>query len=346
MVAIPDNTRTTVHAIDEQVRTTAEDGRRPHLGASVLGRECERSLWYTFRWALKSEHSGRMLRLFARGQREEDVFVSLFRSIGIKVVNIDPNTGDQYRFSDAGGHCGGSMDAAGQGFIEAPKAWHVVEMKTHNDKSFKQLCKNGVEKSKPEHFAQMQLYMYWTGMDRAFYIAVNKNDDTLYGERVRYDQAFALRLIEKARRIISSDTPPTRISEKPEWYVCRFCDFHSVCHDNTLPEVNCRTCVHSTPEMDGDARWSCARWDKNLNAEIQKKGCSEHLYIPDLINFAEQIDAGYQGEYWIEYRMSDGRTFINGQADIHYNSQELRAIDPTVIGNESIETLKKTSAAG
>ena len=28
----------------------ADDGLRQHLGASLIGKPCERALWYTFRW--------------------------------------------------------------------------------------------------------------------------------------------------------------------------------------------------------------------------------------------------------------------------------------------------------
>ena len=33
----------------------------------------------------------------------------------------------------------------------------------------------------------MQSYMHLAGLERAFYLAVNKNTDELYQERIRYD---------------------------------------------------------------------------------------------------------------------------------------------------------------
>ena len=47
----------------------------------------------------------------------------------------------------------------GLGIPEAPKTWHVLEFKTHNSKSFAKLEKEGVQKSNPMHYAQMQVYM-------------------------------------------------------------------------------------------------------------------------------------------------------------------------------------------
>ena len=38
-----------------QMPKAADDGLRQHLGASLIGKPCERALWYAFRWTtLKS----------------------------------------------------------------------------------------------------------------------------------------------------------------------------------------------------------------------------------------------------------------------------------------------------
>src|SRR5574337_307878 len=132
MVALPKTiTSPTVAAIyaGYEKREAAEP-RRGHLGASVIGRPCERQLWYAFRWAYQEQFKGRMLRLFQRGHREEDWFAADLRSTGAQVHSVDPRTGQQFRFSAVGGHVGGSMDGCALGLIEAPKTWHVVEYKT------------------------------------------------------------------------------------------------------------------------------------------------------------------------------------------------------------------------
>ena len=49
---------------------------------------------------------------------------------------------------------------------EAPKTWHVLEFKTHGVKSFADLTAKGVVLSKPQHAAQMQIYMHLTGIKR------------------------------------------------------------------------------------------------------------------------------------------------------------------------------------
>ncbi len=130
------------------------------------------------------------------------------------------------------------MDAAILGVPEAPKTYHVAEFKTHNAKSFTTLQKDGVEKAKPEHYAQMQIYMHWSQLTRALYLAVNKDNDELYGERVRYDETFAKALETKAERIVYGAAPPEGISTEPAFYKCKFCPASVVCHTNRLPMVS------------------------------------------------------------------------------------------------------------
>ena len=84
-----------------------------------------------------------MIRLFDRGNREENVIVGHLRAAGMQVETHDVN-GRQYRFTACDGHFGGSMDGAVLGVIEAPQTWHLLEMKTHNAKSFAELQKKAL----------------------------------------------------------------------------------------------------------------------------------------------------------------------------------------------------------
>ena len=280
MAKIP-QTDSTIARIYRAYEERENGSPRAHLGASIVGRECEREAWSSFRWLLYPEYEGRILRLFDRGKREEPVLIHDLRSAGVTVHAVDPESGRQFSFSDFGGHFGGSMDGAAVGLVEAPKTWHVLEFKTHGAKSFSALVKNGVEETHPEHFAQMQLYMGWAGMDRAYYLAVSKDTDELYAERIKFDRALFEKLRVKAKRIIFTSEPPPRISEDPEHFRCRLCHFHRVCHGTSFPKANCRTCAHSTPREDGT--WHCGRHDRMLSKDDQLAGCPQHVFIPPLV---------------------------------------------------------------
>ena len=140
MAALPPPPAATVAAIYAAYEATRGDGFRDHLGASLIGKPCERALWYDFRWITPATFPGRILRLFETGQLEEARLVRNLRATGATVLDVDPETGRQFRVEAVGGHFGGSLDAVAIGLIEAPKTWHVVEFKTHSARSFHELA--------------------------------------------------------------------------------------------------------------------------------------------------------------------------------------------------------------
>ena len=307
MPPLPPPNQPTVDAIYQWHERRQRSGGRGHLGASQIGAPCERALWYGFRWALKVKHAGRLLRLFETGQLAEQRFVAELRAVGVEVHEINPDTGAQFSVSSCRGHFGGSMDGVALGLLEAPKTWHVLEFKTHSAKSFAALKKDGVEKSKPEHAAQMQVYMHLAGLERAFYLAVDKNTDELYSERLHHDEAAALRLLAKASRIIDAAEPPGRISEDPAFYLCRWCAYQDICHGTEFAARTCRTCLHSTPVDQG--QWDCARWGKVLTDQEQRDGCGAQKFIPALVP-GEQVDVRDDA---VIYRMPDGSEWSDSE---------------------------------
>ncbi len=302
MVALPTSLTPTVDAIYKSYEDSQGNGFRDHLGASLIGGPCDRQSWYSWRWATRAFHTGRLLRLFQTGNLAEARFTEDLRRIGVTVLDINPETGKQWQFRDETQHFGGSCDAVATGFPEASKSWSIVEMKTHSDKSFKSLTKDGVEKSKPEHYAQCQVYMVMSGIDRAMYIAVNKNDESLYVERLKLDTAFALRMLAKAKRIIESQNPPERVSQNPDWYICKWCSHNAVCFGEALPERHCRSCAFSEAAPEG--KWMCHKHDMELSSKMQRQGCSQHKYLPSLIA-GKQTDAAPDAD-WIEYELESG----------------------------------------
>ena len=313
MAELPPPHQQTLDAIYRAYEAKEERHHRTYLGMSTMGNECDRALWYAFRWAHEPEKlDGRKLRLFETGHREEARMLDDLEMAGITVHRVDPATGGQWALAALGGHFRGHMDGRGEGFPEAPKAVHVLEFKTHNEKSFKALVKDGVAKSKPGHLSQMMLYMHFSGLERAFYMAVNKNTDEIHTERVEYDAQAAIVLVARAERIIQSETPPSRLHDDPSAkmaWVCNYCPAFAQCHGGQFSPRNCRTCLHSSPV---DGGWHCALMDCRVDEAVQRVGCSSHLFIPDLVP-GEQIDADIENNS-VTYRMKDGAEWIDGVA--------------------------------
>lgn len=292
----PTQPNLTVTAIYKHYEDNQSDWRRNHLGASLIGDDCERKLWYSFRWATKPKFDGRMLRLFQTGNREEPRLVKNLRDIGITVWAHDPDSGKQISYSAFGGHFSGSLDGIGIGFEES-KNYHVLEFKTSGSKSFNVLKNKGVETAKFLHWAQMMCYMHFSGVDRAFYFCVNKDTDEIYAERVHYNKESALRLISKAERVIFAATPSYQICDTDADYRCRFCDHKEVCHGRKLPEVNCRTCSYADAMEDGT--WKCCRDNHTIEPIDQRKAHLCHIFIPSFVPRA-QTDADPE-RGWIMY---------------------------------------------
>jgi len=305
---------------------------RNHLGGSMIGRPCDREIWYGFRWAKVPSFGARMLRLFERGHKEEFRFVRYLRRIGIRVrpyserliwtgSNQTPyrtapwgeqlGTGEldvtdiewhqeqakaafgidvkQWRILDVDGHFGGSLDGlADASFdIECSISLNTIpageefltEFKTHNYKSFSKLTMEGVRKTKPEHYSQMNTYMKQRGLRHALYVAVNKNDDDLYMEVIRLDENDANQKLDRARMIVHSKQPPNRISNSPTWFNCKYCNYTDICHFGTPPMKNCRTCTRSTPVADG--QWHCSQWNAIIPSDAMLAGCDNWIAIRD-----------------------------------------------------------------
>jgi hypothetical protein len=282
MPKVPAPHQRTVAAIFARHERDATDWRRTHLGASLIGRECSRELWYSFRWAIAPGFEGRMLRLFERGDREEAWLAEELRAIGVD-LHTEDETGAQFRVAFWNGHFSGSCDGAGLGFPEAPKTWHLFEAKTINLKGFGILQSKGVKEAKPEHYAQMQVYMHGLKLKRAFYVAVCKNDDHIYTERIHYVKAEAEAFVAKAATIIGSNEPLSKINEDPTWWKCKFCDARPICHLGEVDrlERNCRTCASATPQQEGG--WYCDLHQRLLSSDEQRAGCDSHLFIPALL---------------------------------------------------------------
>ena len=270
--------------------STKEDDWRDHLGASLIGRECPREIWYGFRWATLQKFDGRMIRLFNRGHLEEPRFIALLEMIGCQVWQLDAN-GKQFRISGHKKHFGGSLDAVVLGIPDLPDQPVLAEFKTHGEKSFIKLVATGVLSAKWEHFIQMQIYMGKNDLKWAIYCAVSKNTDELHLEILQFDPVQYQRYLDRSKMIIEVREPPPKINASPGWFKCKFCSHKGVCHGDDLPAINCRTC--SFVEIGDDGAWICKNnevitlaeiqgWEDpiELDASAQRKGCEFYVSNP------------------------------------------------------------------
>lgn len=324
--------------IDAYCVKAYDDGHRTHLGASLIGRDCKRYLWYVFRWCKHVKHDGRKQRLFNRGHREEARFIEWLEGIGFKIWFEDydsdplyycaesdsyhlhsevfngknsmlaslagevPRDGcngltfkqhvaraklqgiefKQYRISDCNGHFGGSLD----GIAEFPPEWGInepvlLEFKTSGTGAkFNNLVANQMPVEKKDHYAQTSTYGYKYKFRFVLYLCINKNDDDLHVEVAALNLDLGRQMIAKADSIISSQTPPSRLSDNSTFRDCRVCDMHDICHNGAAIEKNCRSCIHAIPIE--NAQWHC-QLHSSTNGPIPKdiipQGCGDYRPI-------------------------------------------------------------------
>lgn len=313
--------------IDNYCDKKWQDENRKHLGFSLIGDECQRKLWYGFRWCKMPRPEPRVKRLFDRGHKEEDRFIDYLQGIGCTVKPFDPSyrlliepTNDDYlvcnvndpnfseldsmgavdvsddllhiqkanelglvypvqwRVSAVNGHSGGSLD--GKGYL--PLKFGIdeeilFEFKTHSDKSFKELKAKGMKMSKPVHYAQCCAYGYMMKLNYVCYVAVNKNDDAIHLEIIGLNHKTGETLVHKAERIIMTQEPPPRLHENPTFWLCKCCNYFSICHAKAEIDRNCRSCKHAEPAK--DKQWICNKHQQVLTDEIIDKeyGCWEAI---------------------------------------------------------------------
>jgi hypothetical protein len=268
---------------------------RSHLGASVIGDDCARKLWYGFHWTTPVAHSDRILRLFNRGHLEEPRFAAMLGAAGIKLYQYK-EPGKQFQIALHGGHFGGSLDGVAEQIpdVDDPA---LTEFKTHSKESFAKLAGrnwldhvrdpgsnaftgDGVRLSKFQHYVQMQTYMLPYQLKHGLYLAVCKDDDSLYGEIIAADPAISGAFANRAREIIFAQEPPRRIKNDPSWWQCKFCDKAPVCYGKAEPARNCRTCNYSKPATDGEPAdqgvWRCILRNMNLDEQAQLAGCPQY----------------------------------------------------------------------
>ena len=220
---------------------SAKEPERDYLGVSRLGVSCSRALQYEYTHAPRDKtFSGKTLRIFEMGHVLEKMALNWLTRAGFDIYTCQPN-GKPLGFSIAGGRIQGHVDgivrkAPPEIGMTFPSLW---ECKSMNAKSWKQTVEKGVRISKPVYAVQIALYQAYMeeqlpGISRnpALFTAVNKDTSEIYHELVPFDAALAQEASDRGVNILratqAGETLP-RVSNDPEYFECRFCDWKEVC---------------------------------------------------------------------------------------------------------------------
>ncbi len=259
------NPNTTKHSLDKKVIKSLPRG---YPGMSGIGEECLRKRQFEHYFCAKGEITARTQRIFRVGHLFEDILNDELKELGYEMF------GEQTNLTLLDGKLSGHNDGTIRGIPEAPKTVHVLEIKTMNDKSFKDTVKKGVAKSKPTYMIQMQAYMKAMKLKRALFIAINKNDCEYYIERVYYDKELIDEVLRKTIDVFESKTLLHRLSEKRSFYKCSWCNYKGICFDSEPIEKTCRSCFGSKYLTGMD--WECLKDKKILSRDDQIQACEDY----------------------------------------------------------------------
>jgi len=195
------------------------------------------------------------------------------KGAGITTYGVSRD-GEQVRISGVEKHYGGSLD----GVLKLPITYgldipFLIEIKTHNLKSFNGLVKNGVRISKPKHFIQMCCYADVYELAYGIYFGMCKNDDELHVEVLEMDWQVGKEHQRKAQHAIHAIQLPPKIAASPVYQICGWCPMKGVCHLNEPVDVNCRSCANSMPVENG--KWFCKQWNSNIPKSEIPKACGQ-----------------------------------------------------------------------
>ena len=215
----------TLKLIDDAILDRSKKEKsRTYMGGSILGTECDRQLWYSYKrpWVVDS---ARLQRIFDMGNIIEDYVIKLLKDAGVKVFDTDEN-GDQFGFVD--GKIAGHSDGVLLGLPESSKP-HLFECKSAKSTQFKQVEKNGVEKWNIKYWVQIHVYMQKLGLERCLFIVMNKDTQELYLERITYDRHVANHYLLRGKEIADMTELPSRKYNSKTFYKCKFCNNNEEC---------------------------------------------------------------------------------------------------------------------
>ena len=198
-----------------------EDDARNYIGASSIGSDCLRQIWYQYKGVKAQSVPPKVRRTWDIGKRLEELVIQwvLYAGMVVERTNVTYHAINVPIFQ-------GHLD----GLIIIGKKKSILEIKTAKDASFTIFVKKGLKSWNPQYYSQIQSYMGMSGIESAFVLVLNKDNSELYDEFVEFDPDHYESLEQKAIMIANAVVSPPRVNGSPLWYQCKICKFSKVCH--------------------------------------------------------------------------------------------------------------------
>ena len=222
--------------IDLTTQVLRKKQRSGRIGASMIGRACEREIYFSIQNTLVddgAELPGRVLRCFDRGHWAEGYMAGLMRDAGFALDTVMLGSVDQYGFEIFEGRVVGYIDGIIHKMPDRELGSSIMwEAKCLNAKSFARTNTYGVQKAHPTYYSQANICMGEMGLPACLFTVLCADSMNVYAEMLTYDKEEHARMLERGRRIIAaqdSGVPPDRPFETPDGFDCRYCSYRKRC---------------------------------------------------------------------------------------------------------------------
>lgn len=339
-------TKPFLEKLDQALYEGQEKFKRSYVGASSIGGACLRKIQYQFRHCIEADFPSSTLKKFDDGHRSEAIYIDRIKSAEYKLQSDED--GQQFGFSDLGGWFKGHRDGYlyKLDFLDGADA--IWEHKS--SEKWKSLHKlvlahegSALFEWNKDYYYQAQLYMGYEGVKYHLLTCASAGSRDQTGVLTEFNQNDFEHAKQRAKTVIESDNLLPKISDNPDFYVCRFCDANEICHGKALPKPVCRNCAAIDFKTDGDCKAICTMFNQAFegNPEAMESTYDCHLYMPELINTSALTDGLVeQDQKGLTYRY-DGIEFTNGRFENAYKSIELYEMGLETLENKSVSDVAK-----
>lgn len=209
---------------------------RNYIGGSQIGSECDRQTWYSASGTEGNPFDAQSILRFDDGFRMEEEMSRRLRLLPEIDLRTHDKDGNQFGFDL--GFIKGHVDGVIRGLYESDQ-WHIWENKSVDEDGFKKLKKaiqvhgekNALRFWNQRYYAQAIIYMHGIKMQRHYLTVCTAGGRDFTAIRTEENKTYAEALMSKAKRIAQCSKPPERISERPDFYMCKhMCQYKDICH--------------------------------------------------------------------------------------------------------------------
>lgn len=235
MAQIPQQGDPTLDAI-RRIYEQKPQEKRQYVGASSIGDPCARKIWYSYKGYPAKPFTSDTLFRFEDGHRTEELIINRLKMVEGVIVYDKDEAGKQFGFTEFNGQFKGHVDGVIVGLLQSPKTPHVLEIKCTEDLNkfrkakFEKGDKNALKTWNEIYYAQAQIYMQALNLARHYTVVSSAGGRDFDSCRTEYDQETAQRYKDRAFEIIKAEKEPQKISDKADFYLCRWCQFNEICH--------------------------------------------------------------------------------------------------------------------